>query len=101
MKLGIYANWYQVSSKIDPASTQIEFYDYSTTRGQLELDNTPDDARPSHARPASWRYHPQRTAKACTGPVRHVAGRRQSRSPHFTQPHRKSSAVLPPGGESE
>lgn len=45
MKVGVYANWYQATSKIDGASAQLEFYDYSNTRGQLELENAPDDPR--------------------------------------------------------
>ena len=45
MKLGVYANWYQATSRIDPTSAQLEFYDYSTTKGQLELENAPDDPR--------------------------------------------------------
>ena len=44
-KLGVYANWRKATSAIDPASIQLEFYDYSTTKGQLELENIPDDPR--------------------------------------------------------
>ena len=40
-KLGVYANW-TVTGNIDPASVQTEYYDYSTARGRLELDSTPN-----------------------------------------------------------
>lgn len=39
-KLGVYSNWYTGTSAINPQSVQTEFYDYSTTGGQLELTNT-------------------------------------------------------------
>lgn len=42
-KLGLYSNWYPGTSTIDPDSIELEYYDYSTERGRLELDNTPDD----------------------------------------------------------
>jgi arylsulfatase A-like enzyme len=44
-KLGVYANWRPLSTTIDPASVQLEFYDYSTKLGQLELNNKPRDPR--------------------------------------------------------
>ena len=42
-KLGLYSNWHPGTSTIDPNSIELEYYDYSTERGRLELDNTPDD----------------------------------------------------------
>ena len=42
-KLGLYSNWLPGTAKIDPKTIELEFYDYSTERGRLELDNTPDD----------------------------------------------------------
>ena len=44
-KLGVYADWNPFSSTINTGSVQLEFYDYSTHRGRLELDNMPDDPR--------------------------------------------------------
>jgi uncharacterized sulfatase len=44
-KLGVYANWKPLTTTIDPASVQLEFYDYSTKLGQLELNNKPGDYR--------------------------------------------------------
>jgi arylsulfatase A-like enzyme len=41
-KLGVYADWFRATSRIDPQSAQLEFYDYLTTDGQLELINTAD-----------------------------------------------------------
>ena len=38
-KLGVYEKWVPPTSRIIPSSIELEFYDYSTTRGQLELDN--------------------------------------------------------------
>ena len=39
-KLGLYAKWVPLTSDIIGVSKELEFYDYSTTRGKLELDNT-------------------------------------------------------------
>jgi len=39
-KLGVYAKWLGLTSQIDQPSIELEFYDYSTTNGKLELDNT-------------------------------------------------------------
>jgi hypothetical protein len=39
-KLGVYARWLGLTSQIDQPSIELEFYDYSTTNGKLELDNT-------------------------------------------------------------
>lgn len=48
-KLGVYSKWVPLTSNIIPSSKELEFYDYSTTNGQLELDNlvvtNPDDPR--------------------------------------------------------
>jgi uncharacterized sulfatase len=44
-KLGFYAKWIPVTSKIINSSIELEFYDYSTSGGQLELDSRPDDPR--------------------------------------------------------
>ncbi len=38
-KLGVYEKWVPPTSHIIPGSIELEYYDYSTTRGQLELDN--------------------------------------------------------------
>ena len=44
-KFGVSANWHTASSDIVISSGEFEFYDYSTERGRLELDNSPDDPR--------------------------------------------------------
>jgi len=44
-KLGTYADWSGPDARIDPASLQLEFYDYATPRGRAELDNAPNDPR--------------------------------------------------------
>ncbi|RZU40586.1 sulfatase-like hydrolase/transferase [Edaphobacter modestus] len=44
-KLGVYANWRPLTTTIDPSTVQLEFYDYSTKAGRLELDNKPNDNR--------------------------------------------------------
>jgi hypothetical protein len=41
-KLGVYTEWVPLTSHIIRPSIELEFYDYSTSRGQLELDSTPD-----------------------------------------------------------
>ncbi|MCU1293798.1 MAG: Choline-sulfatase, partial [Bryobacterales bacterium] len=47
-KLGAYADWYTATTKIRPDSAALEFYDYSTPEGKLELMNTAgSDARAS------------------------------------------------------
>ncbi len=43
-KLGAYAHWLPLTSRI-VGPVQKEFYDYSTERGQLELDSDPNDPR--------------------------------------------------------
>jgi hypothetical protein len=35
----VYAKWFPATGTIIPGSAELEFYDYSTTGGQLELDN--------------------------------------------------------------
>jgi uncharacterized sulfatase len=44
-KVGVYADWKPLSVTIDPATVQLEFYDYATKAGQLELNSDPDDPR--------------------------------------------------------
>lgn len=39
-KLGVYTKWAPLTSMIVPSSIELEFYDYSTKDGRLELDNT-------------------------------------------------------------
>jgi uncharacterized sulfatase len=38
-KLGVYSKWVPLTSHIIRPSVELEFYDYSTERGRLELDN--------------------------------------------------------------
>jgi arylsulfatase A-like enzyme len=44
-KFGISANWRKASSDIVLKSGELEFYDYSTERGRMELENTTSDPR--------------------------------------------------------
>jgi len=44
-KLGVYADWDPSTSNITLDSVLLEFYDYSTESGRMELDSNPDDAR--------------------------------------------------------
>jgi hypothetical protein len=44
-KFGISAPWRPFTSDIMVTSGELEFYDYSTTGGQMELENTPRDPR--------------------------------------------------------
>jgi uncharacterized sulfatase len=44
-KLGTYSTWNPVTGQIEPRSTQVEFYNYNTQQGRLELANTPQDPR--------------------------------------------------------
>jgi arylsulfatase A-like enzyme len=44
-KVGVYADWKPLSVNIDPTTVQLEFYDYSTRAGQLELISKPNDPR--------------------------------------------------------
>ncbi len=39
-KLGVYSDWITATSVIQRSSAQLEYYDYSTESGRLELDNT-------------------------------------------------------------
>jgi arylsulfatase A-like enzyme len=38
-KLGVYAKWFFGTAQIDPSTVQLEFYDYNTASGRLELEN--------------------------------------------------------------
>ena len=44
-KVGVYSDWKPATTMIDPATVQLEFYDYSTRNGQLELISHPNDPR--------------------------------------------------------
>ena len=44
-KTGVYSDWLPLTTHIDPATVQLEFYDYSTEAGQLELISNPNDPR--------------------------------------------------------
>ncbi len=44
-KLGVYTKWIPLTSRIIAPSIELEFYDYSTSGGQLELTSTPEDPR--------------------------------------------------------
>ena len=44
-KLGTYSKWTPATGQIEPGTTELEFYDYDTPGGALELANTPNDPR--------------------------------------------------------
>jgi arylsulfatase A-like enzyme len=44
-KVVTYAKWRTLTSRIEPRSLELEFYDYSTERGRAELHNEPGDPR--------------------------------------------------------
>ena len=44
-KTGVYSDWLPATTDIDPATVQLEFYDYSTPDGQMELISNPGDPR--------------------------------------------------------
>jgi uncharacterized sulfatase len=44
-KLGTYSTWNPATGRIEPGSTQVEFYDYGTPEGILELVSNPQDPR--------------------------------------------------------
>jgi arylsulfatase A-like enzyme len=48
-KLGVSADWFPATSVIKRSSAQLEYYDYSTERGRLELDNTVHHNHEAHA----------------------------------------------------
>jgi len=41
-KLGLYAKWVPLTSDVISGSMELEFYDHSTIRGKLEVDDTVD-----------------------------------------------------------
>jgi hypothetical protein len=47
-KFGISADWRIASSDIIRSSGQLEFYDYNTERGRMELENNKTDPRARH-----------------------------------------------------
>jgi uncharacterized sulfatase len=44
-KLATYVDWRSFTTSPVPSSLQVEFYDYATSGGRAETDNTPDDPR--------------------------------------------------------
>jgi uncharacterized sulfatase len=44
-KLGTYATWLGRTTQIKPGTMELEFYDYATEAGLLELTNAPHDPR--------------------------------------------------------
>ncbi len=49
-KVGVYANWVGNTDIIDPKGLETEYYDYTTERGRLELDNDPDNPEAARMR---------------------------------------------------
>ena len=43
--MGAYYDWLPLSTKINPTTVQLEFYDYATKAGRLELISNPNDPR--------------------------------------------------------
>ena len=69
-KLGVYADWFKDTATIDPNTIELEFYDYSTEGGQLELDNTPDDPRAQHMlKKLLTKYVPEQMEQPLPGPL--------------------------------
>src|SRR5690606_22469085 len=48
-KIGVYTHWADDSEEILPDGQEVEFYDYSTEEGRLELVNTAGDDNPRFA----------------------------------------------------
>jgi uncharacterized sulfatase len=44
-KLGVYANWFKGSTRIDPSTIELEFYDYATEDGRSEIHSTPGNTQ--------------------------------------------------------
>src|SRR3954454_7305227 len=44
-KLGTYAKWFGRTAQIEPGTMDLEFYDYATETGLLEVTSTPGDPR--------------------------------------------------------
>ena len=44
-KLGVYGEWIKGTSTLNPSTIQLEFYDYATQGGRMEMINTPSDPR--------------------------------------------------------
>ena len=44
-KLVTYGKWHGFTSRVEPKSLELEFYDYATEGGRAETANTPNDAR--------------------------------------------------------
>ncbi len=70
-KLGLYSKWVPFTSHIIPTSKELEFYDYSTTDGKLELNNVaftnPDDPRIQRMAQHLLDLVPERIAGTATG----------------------------------
>jgi arylsulfatase A-like enzyme len=44
-KVGVYSDWLPATTTINPRTVQLEFYDYCTRAGQLEIISHPNDPR--------------------------------------------------------
>ncbi|HEX4577726.1 MAG TPA: sulfatase-like hydrolase/transferase [Edaphobacter sp.] len=67
-KVGVYADWKPLSVTIDPTTVQLEFYDYATKAGQLELFSNHKDPRAEEGYDALINnYLPNELAKPLPG----------------------------------
>ncbi|HEY1282062.1 MAG TPA: sulfatase-like hydrolase/transferase, partial [Acidimicrobiales bacterium] len=73
-KLGVYADWRAGTAVIDPDTVELEFYDYATEDGRLELDNQPDHPQARRMlRDLFTRYVPQEMEQPLPGALRAVS----------------------------
>src|SRR5262249_39674836 len=73
-KLGVYADWRAGTAVIDPDTVELEFYDYATEGGRLELDNQPDHPLARRMlRDLFTRYVPQEMEQPLPGALRAVS----------------------------
>jgi arylsulfatase A-like enzyme len=67
-KLAVYADWRDGTAVIDPDTVELEFYDYATEGGRLELDNQPDHPQARRMlRELFTRYVPQEMEQPLPG----------------------------------
>jgi len=73
-KLGVYADWRAGTAVINPDTVELEFYDYATEEGRLELDNQPDHPQARRMlRDLFTRYVPQEMEQPLPGALRAVS----------------------------
>jgi uncharacterized sulfatase len=101
-KVGVYADWKPLSVDIDPSIVQLEFYDYSTKAGQLELFSKPNDPVPSRAMrrsstTTSPTSSPRRSPAVPSIPTRRASSRSSPRSHTSHSAISSRTSRTPPG----